>query len=71
MISLSILTLGIATLATYISMATKEEVVKVAMGCVAVLAGFIALCYLPWMLKLCVIAVPILLDRLNAWSADV
>jgi hypothetical protein len=70
MISPSILTLGIAALAMFLSLTTKEEIVKVATAFVAILAAFIALCYTPWVVKLIVISVPLLLDRINSWSAD-
>lgn len=71
MISPALLTLGIAALATCLSLTTKEEIVKVAMGFVAVLTGFVALCFLPWEIKLLVIAIPVILDRLNSWSANI
>ncbi|MGB2924643.1 MAG: riboflavin synthase subunit alpha [Limnothrix sp.] len=70
MINPTLLTLGIAALATFLSLSTQEEIVKVATAFVAVLAGFIALCYMPWFAKLIVISVPLLLDRINAWSVD-
>ncbi|OKH18013.1 riboflavin synthase subunit alpha [[Limnothrix rosea] IAM M-220] len=68
--NLSLFALGIAVCAICLSFNTKEEVVKVATASVAVFTGFLAVCYAPWMIKLVVIVVPLLLDRINHWSAD-
>ncbi|MEB3224913.1 MAG: riboflavin synthase subunit alpha [Synechococcus sp.] len=65
MINPSILSLGIAAFATCLSLNIKEEIVKVAMGCVAVLTGILALCYAPWEIKLLGIALPIIFNRLD------
>lgn len=70
MISPTLLTIGIAAFATLLSISTKEEIVKVATAFVAILAGFLALCYLPWMIKIAVVSVPLVLDRVNHWSTD-
>ncbi|ANV83583.1 riboflavin synthase subunit alpha [Picosynechococcus sp. PCC 7003] len=69
MINPSILSLGVAACATCLSVTTKEEIVKVATGCVAILAGFLALCYAPWVIKVLVIAMPIIIERLKARSS--
>lgn len=63
--------LGITAIAACWSFTTKEEIVKVAMAFVAVLAGFVTLCCVPWVIKVVIVAIPLLLDRMNAWSADV
>lgn len=65
-----ILTLGIAILATILSVTTKEEIVKVATAFIAIFAAFIALCYTPWVFKLLVIATILMLDRLSARFTD-
>ncbi len=67
----SLFTLGIAACAMCLSFNTKEEIVKVATAFVAVFTGFLALCYAPWVIKLVIVAVPLLLDRINHWSSDV
>ena len=67
----SLITLGIAALATCLSFNTKEEIVKVFTASIAVLTGFIALCYAPWVIKLGIVAVPLLLDRVNHWSSGI
>jgi hypothetical protein len=42
----------------------------VATGFVAVLSLFLTLLMAPWVLKLSIVAVPLLLDRLNNWSTQ-
>ncbi|BAW95839.1 hypothetical protein NIES970_07530 [[Synechococcus] sp. NIES-970] len=66
MINPSILSLGIAAGATCLSVSSKEEIVKVATGFVAVLAGLLALCYAPWEIKVLVVVVPVIIERLRA-----
>jgi hypothetical protein len=65
MINPSILSLGIAAGAICLSVSTKEEIVKVTTGVLAMLAGLLALCYAPWEIKVLVIIVPIILERLK------
>ncbi|AFY39196.1 hypothetical protein Lepto7376_2946 [[Leptolyngbya] sp. PCC 7376] len=66
----SLISLSIAACAMCWCFNTKEEIVKVAMASVAVFAGFLALCYVPWIIKLTIVAVPLILDRINHWSSD-
>ena len=66
----SLITLGIAAFATCLSLTTKEEIVKVFTASIAVLMGFIALCYTPWMV-MSIVAVPLVLDRMNYWSSGI
>ena len=67
----SLISLGITACAVFLSITTKEEIVKVATASVAILAGFLALCYSPWIFKLVIIAIPLILDRINHWSVDI
>lgn len=64
----SIMTLAIATVATCLSINTKEEVVKVAMASTALLSALLTLIFAPWGLKLLIMAIPLVLDKLNYWS---
>jgi hypothetical protein len=64
----SLMTLGIASVAVFFSMNTSEEIVKVATACVAGLCFFFSLVFEPVIIKLAVIAVPLLGKRLQ--SAD-
>lgn len=68
--NLSLITLGIAAFATCLSLNTQEEIVKVFTASIAVLTGFIALCYTPWMV-MGIVAVPLVLDRMNHWSSGI
>ena len=67
----SLISLGIAACAVFMSFNTKEEIVKVATASVALLSGFFALIYAPWTIKLAIVAIPLVLDRINHWSSDV
>ncbi|MBV5261751.1 riboflavin synthase subunit alpha [Synechococcus moorigangaii CMS01] len=64
MINPSILSLGVAVFATCLSINTKEEIVKVSTGFVAIFAGLLALCYAPWEIKVLIIVLPLILSRL-------
>ncbi len=66
----SLTTLAIAAVAICLSLNSKEEVFKVAMGFTAVLSMFLTLIFAPWALKLLILAVPLVLDKLNYWSAE-
>lgn len=68
MIVSSLMTLGIASVAVFFSMNTSEEIVKVATAFVAGLCLFFSLFFAPVIIKLAVIAVPLLGKRLQ--SAD-
>ncbi|WP_013323709.1 hypothetical protein [Gloeothece verrucosa] len=70
MLVLSILSLIIASLAAFLSLNTEEEIVKVASGCTAVLLILLTLLVAPWLLKLVLVAVPLLWDRLNNRSTQ-
>ncbi|MGK7874857.1 MAG: riboflavin synthase subunit alpha [Xenococcaceae cyanobacterium] len=64
----SLMTLAIASVAACLSLNSQEEVFKVAMGFTAVLSLFLTLIFAPWILKLLILAVPLVLDKLNYWS---
>jgi hypothetical protein len=68
---LSLITLSIASVSAFLSFNSREEVVKAAMGCTATLAFLITLISAPWILKLTIVAIPVLiLDRLNAQTTE-
>ena len=66
----SLMTLAIASVAACLSINTKEEVFKAAMGFTSVLALFLTLLFAPWVLKLAIVAVPLTLDKFNSWAAE-
>lgn len=65
MLLISLITLAIASVSAFLSLNMREEVVKVAMGCVAILSSLLTLLFAPWILKLAIVAVPLIIDRLN------
>lgn len=70
MLVLSLVSLAIATVTTCLSLNSQEEVFKVAMGFTALLFTVLTLFFVPWELKLLVILVPLILERLANQSAE-
>lgn len=66
MLVTSLMTLGVASIATVLSINCKEEIIRVSAASVAVLAGVLALIFAPWELKLLAIAIPLGLDKFRA-----
>lgn len=65
MLLASLITLTIASVSAFLSFNVREEVVKATMGCVALLSFLLTLLLAPWVLKLSIVAVPLIIDRLN------
>jgi hypothetical protein len=70
MLVLSIITLGIASVAAFLSLNTKEEVFKVSMVCTSIIFTVLTLAIAPWFLKLMIVAIPFALDKLNNRSTE-
>ncbi|ACB51694.1 hypothetical protein cce_2344 [Crocosphaera subtropica ATCC 51142] len=70
MLIISLITLAIASVSAFLSFNLKEDVVKVSMGCVAVLSSLLTLLVAPWILKLSIVAIPLVIDRLNNLSTE-
>lgn len=70
MFFLSLITLVIAAISTVLCLSAGEEVFKVAMVCVAILSTLFTLVVSPWALKLTLIAIPLVIDRVNNWSTE-
>ncbi|MDJ0508807.1 MAG: riboflavin synthase subunit alpha [Crocosphaera sp.] len=70
MLIISLITLGIASVSAFLSFNLKEDVVKAALGCVAVLSSLLTLLFAPWALKLSIVAIPLLLDKLNDLTTE-
>lgn len=66
----SIVTLMVATVAAFFSINTDEEVVKVSMGCASALSALLTLIFAPWFVKIFIMIVPIVLDKLNYWNLE-
>ncbi|MDJ0581494.1 riboflavin synthase subunit alpha [Crocosphaera sp.] len=70
MLIISLITLVIASVSAFLSVNLQEDVVKVSMGCVALLSALLTLICAPWVLKLSIIAIPLLIDRLNNLTTE-
>ncbi|MEA5512299.1 riboflavin synthase subunit alpha [Crocosphaera sp. UHCC 0190] len=66
MLTISLITLTIASLSAFLSLNITEDVAKVAMGCIALLSFLLTLLFAPWPLKLSIVAIPLIIDRLNS-----
>jgi hypothetical protein len=64
----SLMTLGMASVAFFLSINSKEEIVKVAMASVALICLVLALVFAPWIVKLVIMAIPLILEKMNYWS---
>lgn len=70
MIMPSLLSLVIATVAAWASVNTKEEVFQASMGLIALLCTLLTLFFAPWLLKVIIVAFPLLLERLRGLSVS-
>ncbi len=70
MLIISLITLAIASVSAFLSLNLKEDVVKVSMGCVAVLSSLLTLIFAPWILKLSIVGIPLVIDRLNNLTTE-
>ncbi len=70
MLIISLITLAIASVSAFLSLNLKEDVVKVSMGCIALLSSLLTLIFAPWVLKLSIVAIPLVIDRLNHLTTE-
>ncbi len=63
MLVASLITLGIASMSAFLSLNLQEDIVKVSMGCLALLSLLVTLILAPWILKLSLVAVPLYFER--------
>jgi hypothetical protein len=66
----SLVTFTLATVAALFSINTKEEVFKVSMGFLSGLSALLTVIFPPFIVKVLIVVIPLVLDRLNYWSAD-
>jgi hypothetical protein len=64
----SLVTLTVATITAFFSLNSEEEVFRVAMGFASALSVILTLIFAPWLVKLIVVAIPLVLDKINYWS---
>jgi hypothetical protein len=62
------MSLSITTVATCLSINTKEEIVKVSMACLAILGVCATLFFAPWIIKLIVMIFAFALETNNFWQ---
>jgi hypothetical protein len=70
MLVLSLITLAIASASAFLSLHTKEDVVKAAMACMAIVAIFLTLSIAPWPVKAIVFVLVSLSLKINNWSTE-
>jgi hypothetical protein len=70
MFVLSLITLTIAAASALLSVNIKEEVVRAAMGCIALISVFLTLVFAPWGVKLLIVAILLIIDKLGKWTAE-
>lgn len=71
MLAISCILILITVAAASLSINTKEEVVKVSMAVVALLALFITIVVAPWSVKLPIIAIPLFIGKLEAIATKI
>jgi hypothetical protein len=64
MLVLSLVSLAIASISTFIFLNVQEDVIRPCFAVTAALALLLTLCLAPWALKLTLVAIPITLERL-------
>lgn len=57
--------LGVAAVALYLTLNTPEEIVRVATAFVAVLCSFLSLFFVPWPVKLLLLVLPVVVEKLR------
>lgn len=70
MFALSLLSLAIASVATFLSLNIEDEVFKAATACAAILAFILTLLISPWPLKLTIVAIPWGIGRFRTGPAQ-
>ena len=70
MLTLSLVTLFIAATALYISSKIDDDVFKAGMRFTSLTFSLVTLFCAPWILKLCLVAIPIAIASLNTFSTE-
>lgn len=70
MLAISLIALAVASISAFLSLNTKEDVFKAATACAAIIFAFLTLILAPWPLKLIIVAVPLIVERINNRSAE-
>ncbi len=70
MLVLSLITLALATIAAYLSIKTQEEIFKVGMAGTSLISGLLTLWFAPWELKVLIVIIPLVLDKIFSKSRE-
>lgn len=67
MLVLSLLTLSVTAIALYIGSKLKDDAFKAGMSLTALAFMLITLICAPWILKLSIVAIPLLIGEIGSW----
>lgn len=70
MLALSLVTLAVAAIALYISSKINDDVFKAATRFTSIAFSLVTLFCAPWVLKLLLVAIPLVLASLTSWSTE-
>ncbi|MEM8831629.1 MAG: hypothetical protein AAGE96_20055 [Cyanobacteria bacterium P01_G01_bin.19] len=70
MLALSLVTLSVAAIALFASFNIKDDVFKAAIRFTSIAFSLVTLFCAPWILKLSLVAVSLVLASLNSWSTE-
>ncbi len=70
MLALSLCCLGVVAIAIYLSTKIEDEVFKVGMGFTAIAFSLVVLICAPWILKLIVATIPLVISALGSLSVE-
>ena len=70
MLALSLCCLGVVAIAIYFSTKIEDEVFKVGMGFTAIAFSLVVLICAPWILKLIVATIPLVISALGSLSVE-
>lgn len=70
MYAISIVTLLVAAVAIYLSSIIEDEVFKVGMRFTALTFSLITLFCAPWILKISLVIIPLILGNINSWLPE-
>lgn len=70
MLAISLIALAVASISAFLSLNTKEDVFKAAMACTAIIFAFLTLILAPWQLKLIIVTIPLVIERIGNRSTE-
>ncbi|MGL4883232.1 MAG: hypothetical protein ACRC8K_19555 [Waterburya sp.] len=70
MLAISLVTLLLAAIALYISYQIQDDVFRAATRFTSLTFSLVTLLCAPWLLKLCLVAIPLVIASLGSWSTE-